>query len=270
MNRVSIYFYAGDFAEALRRYERGDDQTYQTHNEVARLIHDLLAVKMQVNVYSFLTPERKDEEPVAGVRVINLGAKDYSTKSLLAKAVADDPVDTIVAHFPNWELLRAVIATNSRAFAILANSYNKSGLRAVLERRKVASLLNNSRFELVSNHCLPATEQLARIGVSRKKLIAWDIPHPFDPALQTPKAFVSRRPFQVAYVGSITRAKGAADLVRAMKVLKEKGIDVHCSFAGAGEVEVDANARRKSWDIEPAVVPFCYWEQRSFQADDRS
>ena len=78
---MSIFFFAGDFAEALRRYENGTQQIYATHNEVARLIHDLLARDYRVNIFSFVTQEHKEERPIDGVRVINLGARDYAAKS---------------------------------------------------------------------------------------------------------------------------------------------------------------------------------------------
>jgi glycosyltransferase involved in cell wall biosynthesis len=237
LSSVSIYFFAGDFNDVLRRHAQGSQQIYQTHNEVAHLAHDLLAKNIRVNIYSFVTPERKDEQPVDGIRVVSLGAKDYATQSLLASAVALDDSDAIVAHFPNLELLRAVAAKKSRAIALLANSYNKSGLRSSLAKRRVVSLLNNARFELVSNHCMPATEHLARIGVKREKLIAWDIPHPLEPESSEPKKFIVRRPFEIVYVGSITEAKGVSDLIRAIAILRENGIEVHCSLAGLGDIE---------------------------------
>ena len=237
MRSVSIYFFAGDFADVLIRYERGLQQIYQTHNEVARLIHDLLAIKYWVNVYSFVTPKSAEERPIDGLRIISLGARDYSAKSLLAAAVVKDQAEAIVAHFPSLELLRAVATTKSRAFAVLANSYNQSGLRSILARRRVVQLLNNSRFELVSNHCLPATEHLARIGVKREKLIAWDVPHPFAPTSSKPKKFIARRPFEAVYVGSITEGKGVVELIRAVAALREIGVEVRCSLAGLGDIE---------------------------------
>ena len=237
MGTVSIYFFAGDFADVLRRYEEGRQQIYQTHNEVARLIHDLLAADQQVTFYSFVTPERRDERPIDGFRVISLGAKDYSATSLLEAAVAHDDSDAIVAHFANLEMLRAVAATNSRAIAVLANSYNRTGLRSAFGKRKVVSLLNDARFELVSNHCLPATEHLAGIGVKRAKLIAWDIPHPFDPASHEPKALAARTRFEAVYVGSIAEGKGIVELIRAVALLRKRGIEVHCSLAGLGDID---------------------------------
>jgi glycosyltransferase involved in cell wall biosynthesis len=237
MSSVSIYFFAGDFADVLRRYEEGRQQIYQTHNEVARLVHDFRAAGYWINFYSFITSERRLEQPLDGFRFVSLGAKDFSDKSLLKDAVAADDSDAIIAHFPNLELLHAVISTKSRSMAVLANSYNRTGLRSIIGRRRIVSLLNNPRFELVSNHCIPATEHLVRIGVKREKLIAWDTPHPFDPASSQPKKLVFRERFEAVYAGAIIEGKGVVDLILALRLLRDQGINLHCSMAGLGEIE---------------------------------
>src|SRR5262245_47899263 len=90
LGSVSIYFFAGDFADVLRRYNEGRQQIYQTHNEVARLIHDLLEADHRVNIYSFVTPKRREQRPLDSLRIISLGAMDYSATSLLRAAVAED------------------------------------------------------------------------------------------------------------------------------------------------------------------------------------
>ena len=96
--------------------------------------------------------------------------------------------------------------------------------------------LNNPRFELVSNHCFPSTEQLARIGVRREKLIAWDIVHPFTPASREPKIFTTRQRYEAFYAGSISEVKGITDLIHAVALLRNQGFEVHCSLAGGGEI----------------------------------
>jgi glycosyltransferase involved in cell wall biosynthesis len=237
VNSVSIYFPAGDFTEVLRRYEQGLQQSYQTHNEVARLIHDLIAANRRVNIYSFVTPERREERPIDGCRVISMGARDFSAKSILGAAVAEDEADAIVTHFPNLELLRGAVATKARAIAVLASSYNRTGVRSTLGKWRVASVLNNNKFELVANHCLPSTEHLAQIGVKREKLIAWDISHPYDPASYKPKELAVRQRFEGFYAGSIIEAKGISDLIRAIALLRQQGIEVHCSLAGSGDTD---------------------------------
>jgi len=234
---ASIYFFAGDFADVLRRHAEGVEQTYATHDECAKLLKGLLDAGVELTIHSFVTPEAREERPLDGLRIVSLGARGYADSGLLREAVARDNSDSIVAHFPNMELLRAVISTNCRSMAVLANSYNRKGPKAWLERWRVARLLNNPRFELVSNHCLPATNHLASFGVDRSKLIAWDVPHRFDPKDVTPKTLGAGPTFKVAFAGAIRADKGVADLIRAAAQLKGDGLELQCSFAGSGEID---------------------------------
>lgn len=235
--KISVYFFAGDFADVQQRFDEGRPQVYQTHNEVARLSLDLLAHGHHVDFYSFITPEPGVQHPRPGFRCISLGAKDYSTKSLLSSAVAEDDSDAIIAHFPNLELLRAVASTNRRAMAVLATSYNRSGVRAWYQRSRIVSLLNSPRFELISNHCLPATQHLAQIGVTRDKLIAWDVPHPFDPASLPPKKLTERSQYEAVYVGSVVEGKGVFEMVHALAHLLAENIAIHCNVVGLGDID---------------------------------
>ena len=84
---------------------------------------------------------------------------------------------------------------------------------------------------------MPSTEQLARKGVDREKLIAWDVPHPFDPASRKPKEHAARQRYEAFYAGSINKAKGIReDLIHAVALLRGRGITLHCSLAGGGDI----------------------------------
>jgi glycosyltransferase involved in cell wall biosynthesis len=122
-------------------------------------------------------------------------------------------------------------------FPVLANSYNRTGLRARLEVRRIVSLLNDDRFPLVANHCRPATEHLAALGVRREKLLAWDMPHPFTPFDVEPRTGLRATPPQGFFVGTISEDKGVGDIVRAIAVLRDRGIQVGCSLAGTGDID---------------------------------
>lgn len=236
MSSVSLYLFAGDFTDVLRRYHEGLEQSYQTHNEVARLFLDLTAAGVDVTVYSLVTPEARDERPMEGLRVVSLGAPTYQSNGRLKAAVAADTCDKAVVHFPNEELLAAVMASPARAISVLANSYNGRGLRAGLERRRIAKVMNNDRFEWVSNHCVPATEHLAAMGVRRSKLVPWDVPHPRRPADVESKSFPTTRPLTVMFVGSIVESKGVGDLIRAAAMLRARGIELRVRLAGNGDI----------------------------------
>ena len=234
---ASIYFFTGDFADVLKRYAEGKEQIYATHNEVARLTHDLLDAGVKLTIYSYVTPEAKDERPLEGLRIISIGGSAWNDVGPLKAAVKLDQSEAIVAHFSTVALLQGVIAKSCRTMAVLANSYRMKGIGPFLERRQIAGLLNSPRFELVSNHCIPATSQLASMGVSPKRLIPWNIPLRYDPKDVAPKKLASGQPHTIAYAGGIRENKGTGNLIRAVAELKRNGTTIHCSIAGGGEIE---------------------------------
>ena len=233
---VAIFFYAGDFTDVLRRHAAGEQQIYATHGEVALLIEDLRAAGIRVTIYSYLTSQPKDESPIDGVRVVSLGATG-DNPGVLAAAVKEVDADTIIAHFAYPELVIAAIASGKPVFVGMANSYNERGIKQSLRRWRIARLLNNDRVRMITNHCLPATEHLAQIGVARHKLVSWDVPHRFKPSDYKAKTFAPKDRYQVAFAGSIAELKGVGDLIRAMALLDRQGVTLAASFAGLGEIE---------------------------------
>lgn len=233
---VSIYFYAGDFVDVLRRHAASEQQVYATHNEVAKLILALRADGVAVTIYSFVTKVAKDEHPMEGVRIVSLGAKG-NERGILKRAIKDDKSDNIIAHFAYPELITAAIKSKKPVYAGLANSYNQLGPKQFIRKLRIARLLSHPRITIVSNHCTPATSHLADIGVKHDKLVAWDVPHRYSPKEYSVKPLFSKEMYEIAYAGSITELKGVGDLVKATAQLKDRGIQVRLSLAGSGDVE---------------------------------
>lgn len=84
---VSIYFPAGNFTDVLKRHLAGDEQTYATHGEVARLIYDLRDAGYLVTIYSVMTAAVLDEHPIDGIRVVSLGLANIKARGALNKTV---------------------------------------------------------------------------------------------------------------------------------------------------------------------------------------
>jgi glycosyltransferase involved in cell wall biosynthesis len=233
---VAIFFYAGDFADVLRRHASGEQQIYATHGEVAQLILGLRSAGVRVTIYSYVSDAAKEECPMEGVRVVSLGGGGVN-RGLLKAAVQTADADTIVAHFAYPELITAAIKSGKRVFVGMANSYNERGIKQYLRRKRIARLLNNKCVRMITNHCAPAIEHLAEIGVHRHKLIAWDIPHHFRPADNPPKDLIGKSSYEVAYAGSIAELKGVGDLIRGLAILQASGLHVRASFAGLGDID---------------------------------
>lgn len=235
---LSLYYFAGDFVDVLERFSAGRAQIYRTHDEVAAMIVELVGDGLKLRVTSFVTPAPAIRHPRDGVEVIDLGAAGWGDRGLLKEAVTRDDARKIVAGFPNTELLRAVRRSPARAFAVLASSYNERGWRARLRTARLVRLLNDDRFEWVSNHGLPSTMQLARMGVRTDKLVPWDIPHELSPDRYPAKQLrADASEPRAVYVGTILEAKGVPDLVRAVALLRSRGIELRSTFLGEGEVE---------------------------------
>lgn len=231
---VSIFFYTGDFAGAFLRFKDGREQGYATHNEICLLVEALKELGFRCVLYSFITSEPFDLQ-IDNVRFVGIGAKSFDCPNLLRIAVENDKSEILIPHFPNLELLCAVKKTGRRAMAFLASSYYHRSVLAPWRRYKLARQLNHKNLELVANHCRPSTLHLAAFGVNRSKLIAWDVPHRYEP-----NSFVAKRrnadTLRLAYAGTVTKAKGVTDLIYAISIIGQHR-PVSCSIAGSGDVE---------------------------------
>lgn len=234
--RLSIYFPAGDFTEALRRHQDGEAQSYATHDEVAKLLLGLADEGFDVTAYSLITPSAKTNRPAERVRIVDVGSNRFDDPRL-TQLFRQDRADLAVIHFPHLGLLGAGSEMKGRAFPVLASSYNRRGLRPWLERRRLAGLLNQPKFTWVSNHCLPATRHLADLGVKADRLIPWDVPHPTSPSMSDVKKGNDSAPFRLAYAGSMIASKGVGDVLEAVALLNASGLDVQCELAGGGEID---------------------------------
>lgn len=238
MAKFTIYFYAGDFIEAFERFEQGRAQVYQTHDEVVRLAYDLVEQGYTVRIVGFVTPNRAVTNPAPGIEVTHLGAENHEANGLLAADVAHDDADLIVAQFPHLELLRAVARTRARVFVITAGSYNRATLRSRLSTKRLVWYLNRPRYDWVSSHCMPSTQHLVELGVKPERLIPWDIPHPYDPNDHPAKQLPPEGPYTIMYAGSLVADKGVPELIGAVALLRQRGIDIRARLAGgAGDLE---------------------------------
>jgi glycosyltransferase involved in cell wall biosynthesis len=271
MKRVSIYFAAGDFYEALRRFDEGLSQFYQTHDEIAKLVGEFSKQRIHTTIFSLVTPARRERTFGDYVRIVDLGENSFTASASLISSVREVPADAIVAHYATPQLLRASLGTKARIFPILASTDNRTGLRAWVRRKKYIRLLNHPRFDLVANHCMPATRQLAAFGVKKEKLVAWDIAHPFHPREKSPKLLPTCGPFQIFFAGSINESKGVGDLIRALPVALAAGADVRYVLAGRGSVDsMQALARTLGVDDKVAfagMLPNAEVRERMADAD---
>ncbi len=235
---VSLFFFAGDFAEVLRRHESGEPQVYATHPEVAKLVNSLADSGIFVTIYRYWSDDKRVEEPRNNVRIVALNAQKVGDTGLLTNALCKDNSDVLIPHFPDLRFVTQCMDTGKPVMLAMANSYNKRGPRGYLEERRLVSVLNDPRLQVVANHCWPSTQKLAQYGVEQKKLLAWDVPKSTSPWQFRVKSRVDNEVPVIAYTGSINESKGVGDLLRAVAILKERGIAVKVKIAGLGDLDI--------------------------------
>ncbi|KQN90996.1 hypothetical protein ASE95_12060 [Sphingomonas sp. Leaf231] len=232
---VSAYFYAGDFVEAARRHAAGEPQSYATHDELIRTFAAIGARGRPVDIYSFCAAAHPPREILPNVRVTALGGQHHRDL-VLVEAFRRDPNPAVICHFPSLALHYHIWRSRKRALSVMASSFNVPGLRPRTNLTLLRFLLNRPRFDFVANHCAPATELLARSGVRRDKLLAWNIPFHRSPAQRPARTRNAMDAKSICYVGSINESKGVGDLLRAVATLRDDGIDVQATIVGGGEV----------------------------------
>ena len=87
---LSIYFFTGNFSEAYRRFREGEEQDYATHDEIGKLITDIIDSGAKLRIHSFMSAERKCESFSPQLEFLSLGAQRYDDTRVLREAVAKD------------------------------------------------------------------------------------------------------------------------------------------------------------------------------------
>ncbi|WP_277981366.1 glycosyltransferase family 4 protein [Sphingomonas phyllosphaerae] len=232
---ISIYFYAGDFVEAARRYDAGESQSYATHDELIRTFVELGSRGHRVDLYSLMEAESDAVVIAPNVTATGLGGRHHRDPRLTA-ALKRDPNAAIVCHFPSLALHHAVWRTGKRGLSVLADSFDRRSFRARVNLFLLRHLLNSSAFEFVANHGVPATKLLADAGVRREKLFPWNVPFARTPRQHGSKRREGGNRFSLCFVGSVIESKGVPDLIRAVAASRGDSLIVDAKIVGRGDI----------------------------------
>lgn len=95
-------------------------------------------------------------------------------------------------------------------------------------------LLNSPNVYRVGNHKAVAARSLVDAGVDAAKVIAWDYPGARNPRAYGVKQLAERGPWTIVYAGSMLYAKGLADLIRAVWLLRQENLAIKLVAFGDG------------------------------------
>jgi len=230
--RLTVVQYGGDYREAFNRFARGGKATYYAQRYSVNLIGSFAARLDQVAVICGVSEERYDTVLDNGVRAIGAGLKPGFHPAELLSVLSGTQPTKLVLHTPIVPVLQWAVSNRVRTIAVLADSFQKRGLRALLWQRQLAYYLNRPVVEWVGNHGINACLSLLDIGVRRDKVIPWDWPPSHRPSDYAMRKLGAERPAKLLYVGAVIRAKGVGDLLQAVARLRSRGIAARLSILG--------------------------------------
>lgn len=231
-SRLTIVQYGGDYREAFNRFSEGGKETFHAQRYSVDFVGSLAQRLDQVVVICALTDESYDVMLGNGVRAIGAGLKLGFNPSKLAPVLSGTQPTRLILWTPMVPLLKWAKVNRVRTIAVLADSFQKGGLREMLRRRQLAYHLNRPFVEWVGNHGINACLSLLEIGVSPDKVVPWDWPQLHRPSDYVARTFKRTGPAELIYVGSVTKAKGVGDLLHAVAQLRANGAAVRLSIVG--------------------------------------
>jgi glycosyltransferase involved in cell wall biosynthesis len=130
-------------------------------------------------------------------------------------------------------LLRTAVRHHWHTLAMFAGFFPNGRRYDRIVTAQIVRPLNHPRVFAAGNHRQPATDSMVEAGLNPHKAIAWDYPLARDPA-DFPFRWLAPGPVEVVYAGAMSAAKGVAEVIDAVAMLRAAGRDVRLTLCGTG------------------------------------
>ncbi|PCI07626.1 glycosyl transferase family 1 [bacterium] len=234
-----VFVQAGDFKEAVERFDAGNDETYSNQRSSVERVAELVSEHAQVIVICTRTASY-DTILSNGVRAIGLDEHAPNGNQTLADLIKLLNPTHLIIRAPRTELIKLGVSIGSKVLPIFADSFNQPSIRERFRLRRLVRTLNDPRIEIVSNHNLNASRSLCSIGVNPSKVIPYDYARAYTPDQFAPKK-TPQTPSQIRiiYVGVVSHAKGIFDVLDALPLINNKGIKATLTIVGDHQQTLD-------------------------------
>src|SRR4051812_18611989 len=130
-------------------------------------------------------------------------------------------------------LLRAAVRHHWHTLAMFVGFFPNGRRYDRIVTGQIVRLLNRPLVFAAGNHRQPATDSMVESGLNPHKAIAWDYPLARDPA-DFPYRQLAPGPVEVVYAGAMSMAKGVAEVIDAVGMVRAAGRDVRLALCGTG------------------------------------
>jgi glycosyltransferase involved in cell wall biosynthesis len=235
--RLTIVQYAGDFREASSRLATGGEESYRGQRYTVDFVEGLASKLESVTTITGFTDTAYDVTLPSGARAIGAGFlnNDFDGDHV-AKLVEQTAPNRLILRTPSRPVMRWAKRNRCRTMLLLADSFNHDTLKNRITWTLLRRYLRDPVFQVIANHGASAAQNLVTMGIDPARVIAWDYPA-FDSPADRPSKSIAGNPFTIVFVGMLIAAKGVDDLVQAVAILHDSGLDVRLDLVGMGESE---------------------------------
>lgn len=231
-----LFVQAGDYREAFERLAGGGPENYFaqrfTVDYVGRLRRNVAGVAVLSNAPA---PYAK----TLGNGVLSLGLDLWGgDPDAVVRAVEAFAPTHLILRVPLMPVLGWICRHHVPTLALFAESFAPGDPRKQDWYAALRAALNQPAVRWIANHRVPAARSLAGIGVSARKIIPYDFEAYDDqaPAACPAKTHPPTWPVRLLYVGALRAEKGLPEAIRALRLLRDGGLDATLTIAGGGDV----------------------------------
>ncbi len=228
-----LFFQFGNFAEAFERLKSGGEETYRDQR---RSVDHAAGLAEQHNVTVVALRTEPHDVRLAD-RLRSIGLADYSQSRRALGALLDDiRPDVVICRTPHRGMLGELKRRGIRTFPCLADNVSNDGVRQRISAFRLSMVMRGKHISCVSNHSLRASQSLERVlGIPADRIVPRDwSPMQAHGDIKTgvrnparPTAF---------YAGAVIETKGVGDVLKAIGLLRDRGVSLSVTFAGAGDL----------------------------------
>jgi glycosyltransferase involved in cell wall biosynthesis len=231
-----LFFQHGDFGEAYRRFQEGGLETYRDQRASVDFVASL---RSRYAVTTVAICDRDHGDDLANnLRSVGISHNSAYRRDFLFKLFNDIRPDMIVCRTPNYHAISWAKRRHVPTLLSFADFFSNRSPRQFLRNIALRALLDPHVFPCISNHNLNASISVSRaLFYPKSRVVPWDwirlhaegSPKTGPAKADRPSAF---------FAGALTEAKGVGDCLKAMAILKNRGINLTFEFAGPGDVEM--------------------------------
>ncbi len=223
-----LIFQYGNYSEAYERFQSGGSATYRDQKESVELVASI-ARTHQVTVVAISTKSH-DIQLTDSLRSIGLLFDDLSGPEL-TKILHETAPDRIICRTPDWRIFAAVARRKIATLPYFADVFQSNGLRGWYRSRRLRHLLKGAHIPCICNHSRNASLSVHNVlGIAKRRIVPWDrrVIESDMPPKQSPDA---GNPFGLFYAGVLNVQKGIDDVLTALGILQDQGVNVTLSLA---------------------------------------